>query len=284
MSEEDLMRDAEFLTAGELAALCGLNKKTVFHYDKIGLIKPSYRDEQNNYRYYSPRKVITVLLVKSLQDTGMQLDEIKEYLDARGTQKSAELLSRQLSKIEKQITDLQMVAQYAKGKIRSITSEIILDQPFMESLEDYNVIITRNPQKKLSPDQLFVEHIRTCRKYGLSSMFCVNYVYEYADILAQQYNIISSVFTPVHGNINAEAELLQTRGEYVSIYQQGDYSNIDKTYSAVFEYIKHHGLTALGDFYEEAIVDDFFEPEYKNQIFKISIRVNSLSADSIGVK
>jgi effector-binding domain-containing protein len=109
-------------------------------------------------------------------------------------------------------------------------------------------------------------------------------VYEYADILAQQYNIISSVFTPVYGNINAEAELLLTRGEYVSIYQQGDYSNIDKTYVAIFDYIKQHGLTAVGDFYEEAIADDFFEPEYKNQIFKISIRVNSLSADSIGVK
>ena len=40
------------LRAADFARLCGTNKRTLHHYDQIGLFAPALRGE-NGYRYYS---------------------------------------------------------------------------------------------------------------------------------------------------------------------------------------------------------------------------------------
>ena len=49
-------------TTGEFAKLCNTTKETLFHYDKIGILKPKFI-KRNGYRYYSaenaPRLVDT---------------------------------------------------------------------------------------------------------------------------------------------------------------------------------------------------------------------------------
>ena len=47
------MEKHRFKTA-EFAALCGVKKDTLLHYDHIGLLKPQWVGE-NGYRYYSAR-------------------------------------------------------------------------------------------------------------------------------------------------------------------------------------------------------------------------------------
>ena len=41
-----------YMTTGEFAALMGVSKHTLFHYDDIGLFSPEYVAE-NGYRMYS---------------------------------------------------------------------------------------------------------------------------------------------------------------------------------------------------------------------------------------
>lgn len=48
------MEKHRFKTA-EFAALCGVKKDTLLHYDHIGLLKPQWVGE-NGYRYYSARR------------------------------------------------------------------------------------------------------------------------------------------------------------------------------------------------------------------------------------
>ena len=38
------MANKEYLNVNELATLFGLNVQTLHYYDKIGILKPSYRD------------------------------------------------------------------------------------------------------------------------------------------------------------------------------------------------------------------------------------------------
>lgn len=51
------MEKHRFKTA-EFAALCGVKKDTLLHYDHIGLLKPQWVGE-NGYRYYSARQIPT---------------------------------------------------------------------------------------------------------------------------------------------------------------------------------------------------------------------------------
>ena len=43
----------KYFSVGEAAKLVNTTSETLRHYDRIGLVKPSKRDEWTNYRYYT---------------------------------------------------------------------------------------------------------------------------------------------------------------------------------------------------------------------------------------
>lgn len=43
----------KLLSIGEFSSLSGINIKKLRYYDKIGILKPTYIDEETNYRYYT---------------------------------------------------------------------------------------------------------------------------------------------------------------------------------------------------------------------------------------
>lgn len=55
------MENHYFKTA-EFAALCGVRKDTLLHYDHIGLLKPQWVGE-NGYRYYAAQQLRTYDLI-----------------------------------------------------------------------------------------------------------------------------------------------------------------------------------------------------------------------------
>lgn len=65
------MEKHRFKTA-EFAALCGVKKDTLLHYDHIGLLKPQWVGE-NGYRYYSARQIPTYDLIATLRRLGTPL-------------------------------------------------------------------------------------------------------------------------------------------------------------------------------------------------------------------
>ena len=67
-------------TTGEFAALCGVTKHTLFHYDEIGIFSPAIRGE-NGYRYYAPAQIEVFQVIAVLKELGMPLAEIRAYLD-----------------------------------------------------------------------------------------------------------------------------------------------------------------------------------------------------------
>ena len=71
-----------YMTTGEFAALMGVSKHTLFHYDDIGLFSPEYVAE-NGYRMYSRYQLETLETILMLRDLGMPLKEIRQFLQVR---------------------------------------------------------------------------------------------------------------------------------------------------------------------------------------------------------
>ena len=67
------------IKTGDFAKLCNTNKRTLIHYDEIGLFSPAYTDEKG-YRYYSENQCDTFFTITCLKEIGMPLKEIKQYL------------------------------------------------------------------------------------------------------------------------------------------------------------------------------------------------------------
>ena len=67
------------LKTAEFARLCATTKETLFHYDKVGVLKP-VKVHANGYRYYKTEQFFLFSLISTLARSGVSLAEIRGLL------------------------------------------------------------------------------------------------------------------------------------------------------------------------------------------------------------
>ena len=68
-------------TSGQFARLCHTTKETLFHYDRLGLLRPQYKGE-NGYRYYDIRQFLQFDMITLFKETGTPLKDMSACLVA----------------------------------------------------------------------------------------------------------------------------------------------------------------------------------------------------------
>ena len=71
----------KYFSISAAAKRTNVTSETLRHYDRIGLLKPSKKDERTNYRYYSEEDIIRLNTICSLQKMDLPLKAIKEVLE-----------------------------------------------------------------------------------------------------------------------------------------------------------------------------------------------------------
>lgn len=102
-------------TTGEFAALCGVTKHTLFHYDALGILSPA-RVGQNGYRYYAPQQLEVFHVIETLRELDMPLSEIRAYLDRRSPGELVELLEREGALLDRKLRRLRQMRDLARQK------------------------------------------------------------------------------------------------------------------------------------------------------------------------
>jgi DNA-binding transcriptional MerR regulator len=74
-----MKRDEKFWHTREFAKIAGLTVRTLHHYDRIGLLKPSRRDH-NGFRLYSEDDFAKLEQIQTLKFIGFPLKQIKAIL------------------------------------------------------------------------------------------------------------------------------------------------------------------------------------------------------------
>jgi DNA-binding transcriptional MerR regulator len=137
---------------GELAKQVGLSVRTLHYYDEIGLLPPSRRTD-SGHRLYTAGDVVRLQRIKSLQQLGFTLREVRECLDRPGfpLQRVIQLhLSRLKERIEleRRLCDLleRVAARLSSGE--EISSGEFVDT-VMEVIE-----MSERLDKYYTPEQL----------------------------------------------------------------------------------------------------------------------------------
>lgn len=129
--------------ASEFAEAAGVTVRTLHHYDRTGLLKPSGRTEAG-YRLYGGRDFARLQQIMTLKFIGLPLKEIKELLDRktldlRGTLKlQREVLEtrrRQLNAALRAVTEAEALAASRGGEpdweaFRKITEVVTMQQDY----------------------------------------------------------------------------------------------------------------------------------------------------------
>lgn len=105
---------ANYFSIGEAAKAAHTTTETLRHYDRIGLVKPSRKDEWTNYRYYTEQDIVRLNTVRALQLMDLPLREIGKVLKYDDLGKIVDFLAQAEKKADEKIAALE----YSKSKIR----------------------------------------------------------------------------------------------------------------------------------------------------------------------
>ena len=121
------------ISAGELAKLAGITKRTILFYDEKGVLKPKWVNEKQ-YRWYSQRQVLDYQMILLLSTLGVSLDEIRKLLGKRGSlphlfnakkkliQKEINLLQFNLKNLNKFLTNLKAGKTMVNPQVKTLKS------------------------------------------------------------------------------------------------------------------------------------------------------------------
>ncbi len=104
----------QYFSVGEVAKAVHTTSETLRHYDRIGLVKPSKKDEWTNYRYYTEQDIIRLNTVRALQLMDLPLQKIKKVLEYDELEKIVDFLTEAEKKADEKIAALR----YSKSKIQ----------------------------------------------------------------------------------------------------------------------------------------------------------------------
>lgn len=133
-------KDGEpMLTIGEFSRICFVTKKTLRHYDEIGLLRPAHVAE-NGYRYYTSDQLRTMRLISRLKSYGLSLPEIAVYLAnpdgealSQKLSEKQELMKRELDSAEQVLRQMDQDIEKLRRSIdimeQDITVKIIEREP-----------------------------------------------------------------------------------------------------------------------------------------------------------
>lgn len=104
----------KYFSVGEAAKVVHTTSETLRHYDRIGLVKPSKKDEWTNYRYYTEQDLVRLNTVRALQAMDLPLQEIKQVLEYDDLKKIVDFLAQ----AEKKADEKMAALQFSKSKIQ----------------------------------------------------------------------------------------------------------------------------------------------------------------------
>ncbi|MFD1738877.1 MerR family transcriptional regulator [Bacillus salitolerans] len=111
------------MTINEFSVRTGLAASTLRFYDKKNLLKPSHRLD-NGYRVYTDNQISSALIIHSLRQADVSIEDIKLFLDSSEEEKN-QLISKWKKEVEAKLTSIQVAKQYLGG-IRSRENHVHL--------------------------------------------------------------------------------------------------------------------------------------------------------------
>ena len=86
MTEEQTYRSLRdksihLYSVSEICALTGVTRKTLFYYDRTGLLKPVCRTGSQNFKQYDAKTLMRLRMILRYREAGLHLSEIAALLD-----------------------------------------------------------------------------------------------------------------------------------------------------------------------------------------------------------
>lgn len=268
-----------YFTTGEFAKLCGVNKRTLFHYHDIGLFCPAITDEKG-YRYYSYRQFDVFLIISILKELNVPLKKVKTYLDERTPERLINLSKQKITEVDREIEKLitmkhllEETIVFTNKGIHADYNKIILE----EQAEEY-IICSSLLKEESNKDYIkwmleFTSFINSTQSKDTSF---VGTMLSKENIADRNYNNYSYFFAKtIKKQINSSITI-KSKGLYAVAYHHGSYETTYKTYDKLLNFLEKKHLS-MGEFaYEEYLLDEIAVKNENDYITQITVAVEKM--------
>lgn len=270
-------KNGKYITTGEFAKLCKVNKQTLFYYDQIGLLSPILKNEKG-YRYYSIRQVELFFVIDLLKDLGMPLNEIKQYTQNKSPESFLSLMYQKKDEIVKKREEIEMKEKMIEAKIRLMeeASHLDFNQITLEKLPEAKLYLSRNIENITDEEfaEVFSDFINEISVLHLDSGFPIGVITKREQILKGEFTNYSYLYIEQPNPKPGYPYFQCTKGDFLSGYHIGDEKTIHKTYKRMFSEMERLNL-ALGEYvFEEYIYDTVVMNHKEDFVTKIMIQLD----------
>lgn len=266
---------------GELSKLQNISRQTLTFYDKIGLFCPAYTDPNNGYRYYSAKQIDYLDTICIMKKIGFSLEEIKEYMKSYTLDNSIITLRKQLSVLEQQIEELQMIKSRVEHRCSQLEHAVsireVSDDIMVENVDKQCILVQKVnapyslEQVSIATKECFVRSF----KEQLPVFFQSGAIVPYSRIRQQRYTEASFAFLPIDIMSNIDGTMELPEGQCVCTYHTGDYYSIGCSYERLLAYCSDNKLDIISDSFEFAVNDYLSTKDENEYITKIMFYVKN---------
>lgn len=271
------------LSIGEMARLNRISEQTLRLYDKIGLLSPRSRGEDNQYRYYDIRQSAILDVIRYMKSLGMKLSEIKHQLDARNLAYIAGVLQQKQQQIDAEIRQLTLQRHAVQRTLGNIAR-------YHSAPPDGTIMLEYNEQRYLyciNAGVNFYDYeidvyemmLRTLHDRLVENQLPLFY-FNNAGTLLRRHNLVMERFYSTEVFVFVDKEfvpenLLTTipAGNYLCIYCDSFYKEEDYARVLLRE-IREKGYQICGDYICEVISEfPLTDQDYRDLFIRLQIPI-----------
>ena len=270
-------KNVKYLTTGEFAKLCKVNKQTLFYYDQIGLLSPVFKNEKG-YRFYSINQIELFYVIDLLKDLGMSLKDIQQYTQNKSPESFLTLMYQKKNEIVKMRKEIEMKEKLIETKITLMedASQLDFDQITLEHLPEATLYLSRNIEN--ISDEEFVEvlseFIGELNESQLDTGYPIGGITKREHVLKGEYSKYSYLYMEQPHPKEGYPYFKAVKGDFLIGYHIGEDKTIHHTYKELFSEMDRLGLT-FGDYvFEEYVYDTVVKNLKEQYVTKIMIQVS----------
>ena len=280
------MNTEQLLTTGQFASLCGTTKETLFHYDRIGILKPD-RVGNNGYRYYTAVQFYDFDLIQTMKYTGSSLEDIRKCIRNFDTGYFLEMFREKQRRIKEEQKKLEELSGFMQELVQ-ITEEALdarYGVPRTERDGEEHLLVTdfgyREWDSSNAPARLLGEHIRKCEACGIRNHAFVGSII-LRETLEKKEMKESFLFTKIPENIWAdewckrEDVRRKPAGTFASVMHKGPYNSFGKSIEKLMKFIERESLKIAGDCYVYDMISYIAGAGEEDYVVKIKVPVKTV--------
>ena len=221
---------------GEVTKILGVTRKTLLVYEDMGLLTPAVKDAESGYRYYSADNMTQIRAIRSLQDLGLSLKEVRDYYyDTENIDTYLRNLMELRSALDKNIQMLQVRAA-RQGDLTVHKTSLPRQVCFCRRYQCEDVSEAANNLR-----DTYIAAARTGKMSMLSRMFTMR-----MSQATDKLDLMCCI--PVEDTFNGPERMEFAETPALCIYYRGPYEGTVNAIRALMMYVKENNIETTGPF------------------------------------